>query len=370
MPLQGVNLIFPRLFKCYRNLNKFLLFYAKFKFWKDKEMTKIAVAGVLQSVGREFLTFLETDGVPSDDIIALEPQSPLGTLVSYGEDDELDVYNLDEFDFAKADIVIFATSAELTKRYLPRAAAKKIKIIDCSGATLGDSEIPMIISGINDAEIRNATQNIVAVPSAQVTQMLTPLAEVNKHCPIKHITVSSYISTSFYGKEAMDELFNQTRKVFMNVPLNEDEQVFKKQIAFNVLPQVGDFIGEETQCEWAFNAETKKVLGGNMKIHANCAFVPAFIGSAMFVNAECATETDIDQIRKLMQKTKGVVVFDKQVDGGYVSLSDIQGEDDVYVSRLRQDLSVENGFSFWCVADDLRACAAKNAFSVMKNFLK
>jgi aspartate-semialdehyde dehydrogenase len=324
----------------------------------------------MQSVGREILTFLETDGVSADDIIALEPQSPLGTLVSYGEDDELDVFNLDEFDFSKADVVIFATSAEIAKRYIPKAAAKHIKIIDTTGATTGDPDVPMIVAQINGEAVRQAVKNIVSVPSAPVTQMLVPLAEVNLKMPISHITVSAYIATSFYGKDAMDELFNQTRKIFMNSPITEDQQVFKKQIAFNVLPQVGEFIGEETQSEWAFNAETKKVLGGNMKIHANCAFVPVFIGSALFVNVECASDVDIDQVRHLMQHTKGVVVFDKQVDGGYVTLNDIQGEDDVYVSRLRQDLSVENGFSFWCVADDLRACVAKNAYDVLKLFLK
>lgn len=333
-------------------------------------MKKIAVAGVLESVGREILAFLDEDGYSAEQIIALEPQSPLGTLVSYGEDDELDVYNLDEFDFSKADVVIFATSEEIAKRYIPKAMVKGAKIIDCTGATLSDSDVPMIVSGVNDTAINNARKNIVSIPSALVTQMLLPLAKVNLEYGLTHLTTSSYISTSFYGKPAMDELFNQTRKIFMNSSLVDDEKVFKKQIAFNVLPQVGDFIGEETKYEWSLNAETKKVLGGNMKIHANCAFVPAFIGSAMFVNAECIGETDIDHIRKLMQNTKGVVVFDKQVEGGYVSLNDVQGENDIYVSRLRQDLSVKNGFSFWCAADNLRAGMAQNAFNVLKLMLK
>ena len=207
-------------------------------------------------------------------------------------------------------------------------------------------------------------------PSALTTQMLIPLAKVNEKLSLKRLIASAYISTSVYGKDAMDELFNQTRKIYMNTTLADDEQVFKKQIAFNVLPQVGEFIGEETKFEWAINAETKKVLNGNMKIHANCAFVPAFIGAALYVNAECINDVDVDEVRKLMQNTKGVVVFDKQTDGGYVSLNDVQGEDNIYVSRLRQDLSAENGFSFWCVADNLRAGMAKNAFNVMKLMLK
>ena len=140
-------------------------------------------------------------------------------------------------------------------------------------------------------------------------------------------------------------------------------------ISDNVIPQIGDFIGEETQAEWAMNAETKKVFNTDVKVHANSAIIPAFVGAAQYVNVECENDVDVDDIRKLMKQTDGVVVFDKNTDGGYVCLTDIQGEDNVYVSRLRQDTSVDNGFSFWCVADDLRACTAKNAFAILKLIL-
>ncbi len=332
-------------------------------------MTKIAVIGVQENIGREILNFLEEDGVTASDVIALEPKSPLGNMVSYGEDDELDVFNLDDFNFKNVDIAIFATTEEIGKRYLPKATAAKIKIIDCSGASFADSSVPMVIAGLNDAAVLNAG-NIVAVPSALTAQMLLPLAKVNEKYNLTHLTASAYVSTSTYGKEAMDELFNQTRKIYMNTTLADDEKVFQKQIAFNVLPQVGEFIGDETKFEWAVNAETKRVLGGKMKVHANCAFVPAFIGAGMYVNAECLNEVDVDDVRTLMSQTKGVVVFDRQVEGGYVSLNDVQGETDIYVSRLRQDISVENGFSFWCVADNLRASVAANAFNVMKLMLR
>ena len=333
-------------------------------------MSKIAVVGATENIGREILSFLYEDGIAADDVIALEPKSPLGNLVSYGEDDELDVYNLDDFDFGTADIGVVATAEEIGKMYLPKAATKGIKIIGCSGATFADTDVPMVVAGINEHAVADAKKKIVSVPSALTTQMLLPLSKVNEKFFVKRLIASAYISTSVYGKEAMDELFNQTRKIYMNTTLADDEQVFKKQIAFNVLPQVGEFIGEETRFEWAINAESKKVLGGNMKVHANCAFVPAFIGAALYVNAECAADVDVDEVGKLMKETKGVVVFDKQLDGGYVSLNDVQGEDDIYISRLRQDLSVENGFSFWCVADNLRASVAKNAFHVMKLLLK
>lgn len=167
----------------------------------------------------------------------------------------------------------------------------------------------------------------------------------------------------------MDELFDQIRKIYMNDTLVDDQKVFHKQIAFNAIPQVGDFLGDETECEWALNAETKKVLDSNIKVHANCAVIPAFIGCAQYVNVESKDEIDVEDVRSLMKEVNGVVVFDKHTDGGYVTISDVQGEDDIYVSRLRQDVSVENGVSFWCVADNLRVGVAKNAHAVMKLFL-
>lgn len=331
-------------------------------------MTKIAVVGVMESVGREILSFLEEDGVKSEDVFALEPRCPLGNQVSYGEDDELDVLNLDEFDFSSVDIAVFAGNSETSKHFAAKAA-KHAKVIDCTDAFFAEPDVPMVIAGLNDECIAAAKKNIVALPSAMVTQMLLPIKSVFKNNKIRRIVASAYISASVYGKEGMDELFNQTRKIFMNESLVDDQQVFRKQIAFNVIPQVGEFIGEETQCEWAMNAETKKVLGGEVKVHANCAVVPAFIGAAQFVNVECENELDVDDVREGMKSEPGIVVFDKNVDGGYVSLTDVQGEDAVYVSRLRQDVSVENGFSFWSVADNLRAGVAKNAFGVMKLML-
>lgn len=333
-------------------------------------MVKIAVVGASENLGREILGLLSENNVDAQDVIALEPKSPLGTLVSYGEEEDLDVLNLDDFDFSKADLVIFASTEEIAKRFLPKAAAKGVKILDCSGVTATDENVPMIVAGLNDGAVADAKKNIVSVPSAVVTQILKPLSKVNEKYCLFHIVATAYLSTSFHSREAMDELFAQTRKVYMNAPLVDDEEIFKKQIAFNVLPQVGDFIGEETKAEWSVNAEIKKVLGGNIKVHANLAYVPAFIGAGVFVNVQTAKEVDVADVGVLMKGTEGVVVFDKQVDGGYVSLNDVQGENDIYVSRLRQDLSVENGFSFWTVADNLRADCARNAYDVMKLMLK
>lgn len=332
-------------------------------------MTKIAVIGVMESVGREILSFLEEDGIKAKDVFAVDYKSALGNQVSYGEDDDLDVYNLDDFDFGKVDVAIFATTDELAKRYVPKALNKGIKVVDTSSAFFAESDVPMIVAGVNDAKISEAKRGLVSIPSAAVTQMLLPLSKVHEKYLINRLVVTSYSSTSVYGKEGMDELFNQVRKIYMNDSLVDDQQVFNKQIAFNVIPQVGEFLGDETQTEWALNAETKKVLNGNVKVHANCAVIPAFIGCGLFVNVECADEVDVEDVRSLMSKTEGVVVFDKHVNGGYVTMSDVQGENEVYVSRLRQDISVENGISFWCVADNLRVGVAKNAFNVMKLML-
>lgn len=332
-------------------------------------MTKIAIVGVQENIGREILSFLDEKGFKAADIVALEPKAPLGTQVSYSEDEDLDVFNLDDYDFSAVDVAIFATNEVISKHYIPRALAKKIKVIDCSTAYFSDEDVPLIISGYNNDKIMAATKGIIAVPSAAVIQMLTPLLKVENNYHIKRIVVSTYTSTSVYGKEAMDELFSQTRRIYMNAPIVDDQQVFHKQIAFNVIPQIGDFIGEETQAEWAMNAESKKVFGTDIKVHANSAIIPAFVGSAQYINVECEKEVDVEDVRKLMKETEGVIVFDRNTDGGYVCLTDIQGEDNIYVSRLRQDTSIENGFSFWCVADDQRACTAKDAFNILNLIL-
>ena len=331
-------------------------------------MKKIAIIGVTTSQGREILNILEESGLSADFIFAVDTDSPLGTQISYGEDVDMDVYNLNDFDFSSVNVAVFATSAEIAKRYIPQAIAKNVFVVDCSSAYASDPDIPLVVSGINDEKIHEAVKKIIAVPSPQVTQLLRPLQNIVPY-QIKRLVINTYMSVSMYGKEAMDELFTQTRKIFMNEPLVDDEQIFHKQIAFNVLPQVGEFIGDETKCEWEMNVEIKKILGSQIRVHANCAFVPAFIGIGEFVNAECVKDVDVEDVRNLMRDTKGVVVFDKHVDCGYVSLNDVQNECDVYVSRLRQDVSVENGFSFWCVADDLRAGLAQNVYGILQILL-
>ena len=332
-------------------------------------MTKYAVIGVSESTGREILSALSEAGISSKNVYALEPRSALGNMVSYGEEDELDILGLDGFDFSKVDVAIFTTVKEVSKKYIP-TAVKSCKVIDCSNAYFGDPDVPMIVDGLNDQNLSQAKKGIISVPSADVTQLLLPLKNINEEYGIKRIVVSVYTAASVYGKDGMDELFNQTRKIFMNDTLVDDQKVFKKQIAFNVIPQVGEFIGDETSAEWSFNSEVKQVLNPDVKVHANCAVIPAFIGCGQFINIECAKDIDVEDARNLMKKVPGVVVFDKHVDGGYVTINDVQGENDIYISRMRQDTSVENGISFWCVADNFRAGMARNVLSLAQKLVK
>lgn len=333
-------------------------------------MKKIAIIGVMSGQGRELLNMLEENGVSNDEIFAVDSDCPLGTQISYGEDIDMDVYNLRDFDFGSAQIAVFCITEDLAKHYVPRALAKGSMVIDCSGAYVSDSDVPLIISGVNDEKIADAKRGIIALPSPLVTQILLPLQKIYTPYKIKRMIISTYTAVSACGKEAMDELFNQTRKIFMNEPIVDDQEVFHKQVAFNVLPQLGEFIGDETKNEWSVNAEIKKILNADIKVHANCAIIPAFIGNGAFVNVECGKDVDVDDIRNIMRSTQDVVVFDKHVDCGYVSLCDVQSENDIYISRLRQDVSTKNGFSFWVVADDLRAGSAKNAYNILKLLLK
>ncbi|MBQ9732094.1 MAG: aspartate-semialdehyde dehydrogenase [Alphaproteobacteria bacterium] len=324
-------------------------------------MRKIAVIGVEEGLGREVINLLAEQGCRPQDVFAVAPRSVMGNMISFGEDADLDILSLDKFDFNSVQVAIFATTTELAKKYIPIAQKNGVKIIDASGAMLSNPDIPMILSGFNNDKI----SDVVSVPSAEVMPLLQALQNIHKQYQITRVVASVYASTNFYGRAGMDELFNQTRKIFMNDTLADDQSVFHKQIAFNVIPHIGDFIGEETSVEWAFNTEVKQVFGGNIKSHANCAIIPAFLGQAQYINIETQKEFDVDEAKSLLQKTKGIVVFDKQTDGGYVTLTDVQGEDNVYISRLRQDSSVENGISLWCVADNLRVSAI-NIVNIIK----
>jgi len=282
-------------------------------------------------------------------------------MISFGEDAELDVLSLDKFDLASVQVAVFCTATEIAKKYIPIAQKHGVKVVDACGAMVADFDTPMLLSGFNDEKIADT----VSVPSSEVVQMLQPLKNLHKEYQIKRVVSTIFAATNVYGRSGMDELFNQTRKIFMNDTLADDQNVFHKQIAFNVIPHLGDFIGDETSSEWSINAETKRIFGGDIKVHANCAIIPAFVGTAQYINIETQKDIDVDEVSALIKKTQGIVVFDKHTDGGYVTLADVQGEDNIYISRLRQDVSIDNGISFWCVADNLRV-SALNIINIIK----
>lgn len=329
-------------------------------------MKKIAIVGANGNIGRELLEMLAESGYNKADVVTLDIAVPMGTQVAFGEEDDIDVANLEGFDFSKVDLAVFAAEEELSKQYVRKAVDKGAKVIDCSSVFFADADVPMILSGVNDKLLKQNELKLITVPSAVVAQILVPLCQIDKDYDIKRLIVSTYNSTSIYGQEGMDELFAQTRKIFMNESLYEHQKVFEKQVAFNVIPQVEDFIGDETKYEWRINAEIKKIVGHEIKVHANCAIVPAFVGSAAYVNVECEKDVDVADVEKLMKKVGGLVLFDKKTKGGYVTLNDVQGEHEVYISRLRQDVSVQNGFSFWTVADDLRFGIVGNIYKIIK----
>ena len=214
-------------------------------------MKKIAVVGVLETTGREILSFLEEDNFPAKNLLALDHKAPLGTQVSYGEDVDLDVFNLDDFDFSGVDAAIFVTPSAVSKKYVAKALAAKVKVIDCSDAFVSDSEVPLIVAGLNDSLLDSAAKGLVAVPSPEATQLLMPLQAIHALYDIRRIVCSTYTSASVYGKEAMDELFDQTRGIYMNQPIYETQKKFPKQIAFNVIPQIDVFMDDgATKEEW------------------------------------------------------------------------------------------------------------------------
>ena len=328
-------------------------------------MSKIAVVGAFETIGREILNILEQN---YNDVVAVDVKVLSGKKVSFGEEKELLVHNIEDFDFSGVDVAIFTTIKEITKKYAVNATSKGAMVIDCANSFMGTDGIPLIVSGINDAEIKNAKKNIISLPSSISAQLLLPLADIAKQYTIKRMIVSTYTACSIFGKIGMDELYSQTKKVFMSahVHAGNDTKVFPRPIAFNVIPQVEDFIGDETYAEWVINAETKNILGSNIKVHANCAIVPAFVGNAAYVNIEVEEELDVDDIKEVMQNNESLRVLDNPEEGRYADILDVQGENEVFISRLRQDISVENGFSFWVAADNWRAGLAINAIKVLE----
>jgi len=332
----------------------------------------VAVVGATGNVGREMLNILYDRKFPVSKVIALASERSVGREVSFGEDDVLKIQDLATFDFKGVHIVLSSPGAKVSAVHSPRAAAAGAVVIDNTSYFRMDRDVPLVVPEVNpEAIARYKKKGIIANPNCSTIQMVTALKPLHDAFKIKRIVVSTYQSTSGKGKDAMDELFNQTKGIYANQSAAATKSLFTKQIAFNVIPHIDVFLdGGDTKEEWKMVAETHKILDPDIRIHANCARVATFVGHAEYVNIECERPITDKAAREILSKAPGIAVVDRRVDEGYVTPAEVAGEDPVYVSRIRKDTSVDNGISFWCVADNLRKGAALNAVQIAEVLAK
>jgi len=331
---------------------------------------KVAVVGATGNVGREILTTLAEREFPLDEIAAVASERSAGTEVSFGEDDTLKVQDLSRFDFSAVDIALFSAGSKTSAEFAPRAARAGTVVIDNSSEFRMDPDVPLVVPEVNpDAIPGYARKHIIANPNCSTIQLVMALKPLHDVAPINRVVVATYQSTSGAGREAMDELFTQTRAIYVNDQINREH--FTKQIAFNVIPHIDSFMEDgTTREEWKMMAETKKILDPRIRLHATCVRVPVFIGHAEAVNVEFDTPIDEEEAREALRAAEGITLFDHRMDEGYVTPAEVAGEDAVYVSRLRTDGTVENGLSFWVVADNLRKGAALNAVQIAEKLVE
>ena len=325
---------------------------------------KVVVAGATGNVGREMLNILAERAFPVDEIAALASRKSLGTEVSFGEK-TLKTKDLETFDFKGWDIALFAIGSEATKIYAPRAAAAGCVVIDNSSLYRYDPQIPLIVPEVNpDAIFGYKAKNIIANPNCSTAQMVVALKPLHDRARIKRVVVATYQSVSGAGKEAIDELWDQTKGMY--VPgQGVAPRIFPKQIAFNVIPQIDVFLDSgETKEEWKMVAETKKILDPKIKVSATCVRVPVFVGHSEAINVEFDEPIDWEEAQDILREAPGVLLIDKREPGGYITPVECVGEYATYVSRVRQDPTVENGLSLWVVSDNLRKGAALNAVQI------
>ncbi|MCA1243113.1 aspartate-semialdehyde dehydrogenase [Stappia stellulata] len=324
---------------------------------------KIAVVGATGNVGREMLDILEERGFPASEVVAVASRRSQGVDVSFG-DKTLKCQAIDHFDFSDVDICLMSAGGTVSKEWSPKIAAQGCVVIDNSSAWRYDSDVPLIVPEVNaDAVEGFRKKNIIANPNCSTAQLVVALKPLHDAARIKRIVVSTYQSVSGGGKDAMDELFNQTRAVFVNDPITPEK--FTKRIAFNVIPHIDVFMEDGyTKEEWKVLAETKKMIDPSIKVTCTAVRVPVFIGHAESVNIEFEKPLGADEARDILREAPGVLVIDKTEDGGYMTPYESAGEDATYVSRIREDATVENGLNLWVVADNLRKGAALNTVQI------
>jgi aspartate-semialdehyde dehydrogenase len=322
------------------------------------------------NVGREMLQILAEHDFPAKEVVPVASSRSAGSEVSFGEDKVLKVRALDNFDFKGFDIALFSPGAKVSAVHAPRAAAAGCVVIDNTSHFRMDPEIPLVVPEVNpDAIAGFRKRNIIANPNCSTIQMVVALKPLHDLAKVKRVVVATYQSVSGAGKEAMEELFEQTRAIYMNAPV--ERQKFTKQIAFNCIPHIDVFMPDgSTKEEWKMVAETHKILDPNIAVTATCVRVPVFIGHAEAVNVEFERPIDEAAATAALRAAPGISVIDHRADEGYVTQVECVGEDAVYVSRIRKDPTVKHGLSLWVVSDNLRKGAALNAVQIAEHLVK
>src|ERR1700730_7381662 len=325
---------------------------------------KVAVVGATGNVGREILITLAERNFPVDEVVALASSGSMGREVSFGEDDILRVQALDTYDFRGIDIVLSSPGSKVSAAFAPRATKAGAVVIDNTSCFRMEPDVPLVVPEVNPEAIGGyQKRGIIANPNCSTIQMVVALKPLHDLARIKRIVVATYQSVSGAGRAAMDELFSQTRSVYVNDPIKPEQ--LTKQIAFNVIPHIDVFMDDgSTKEEWKMAVETRKILDPDIAVSATCVRVPVFIGHAEAVNVEFTSPLTEDRARAALRKAPGIIVVDHRADEGYVTPAEVAGEDAVYVSRIRRDPTVPHGLSLWIVADNLRKGAALNAVQI------
>jgi len=326
---------------------------------------RVAVVGATGNVGRELLNILAERQFPLDEVAAVASARSTGDVIDFGDSGKtLKVVNLEHFDFSDWDIALFSAGGAVSQEYAPIAAAAGCTVIDNSSHFRMDPDVPLIVPEVNSEALAGyKKKNIIANPNCSTAQLVVALKPLHDAATIKRVVVATYQSVSGTGKSGMDELFEQSRNIFVGD--SNEPKIYPKQIAFNVIPQAGDFQDDgSTTEEWKLVVETKKILDPRIKLTATCVRVPVFVGHSEAVNIEFEKEISADEARAILREAPGVMVVDKREDGGYVTPVECVGEYATYVSRIREDPTVDSGLSLWVVSDNLRKGAALNAVQI------
>jgi aspartate-semialdehyde dehydrogenase len=324
---------------------------------------KVAVVGATGNVGREMLNILDEREFPADEVFAIASRRSIGTEVSFG-DKTLKCHDLEQFDFTGIDFCLMSAGGSVSKEWSPKIGKMGAVVIDNSSAWRMDPDVPLIVPEVNAEAVAGYTKkNIIANPNCSTAQLVVALKPLHDKARIKRVIVSTYQSVSGTGRDAMDELFNQTRAIFVGDPI--EPKIYPKQIAFNAIPHGGDFMEDGfTTEEWKLTVETKKILDPKIKLTATVVRVPVFVGHSESVNIEFESPITDEEARDILREAPGCLVVDKHEPGGYVTPVECVGEYATYISRIRVDPTVENGLAIWVVSDNLRKGAALNAVQI------